>query len=236
MIKSRPEFRPCCLALLVLACGLLLPGCAAKHEPLLGFDYWRLRDGNLEGRKLSCSVSEVDDLGDVWVVNSFTLKNGRFSPVLRAEWQNLDGHAEADLTRFLENGPNYVIFTLFNKVYKGWSPMGSGGKFRCNFQLFLDNKVVYRVKHYRDYNEKRLIFAVIFKVDALSDNRLRLTPLTEEERYKAMDVVQTSITKILYETSDEANIDWSAGGARVIVQDPEVKKAVEALRDLGRSR
>ncbi|MBF0528740.1 MAG: hypothetical protein HQK55_05610, partial [Deltaproteobacteria bacterium] len=104
----------------------------------------------------------------------------------------------------------------------------------CNFSLLLDNQPVYAMKLYRDYNEKKLIFSVIFKVEAFPDNKLALTPLTEEEREHTMDIVQNAIAKMLFETADEANVDWSAGGLRVIVEDPEVKKVFEGLKDLNR--
>ncbi|MBF0528741.1 MAG: hypothetical protein HQK55_05615, partial [Deltaproteobacteria bacterium] len=118
MTDLLPQPRSWRLALIILMFEFCLSGCAVKYEPLLGFDYWRTRDGRLEGKKLSASMTEVDDLGDIWVVNAVTLKKGRFAPVLRAEWHNLDGQVEGELTRVLEDGTTYVIFTLFIRVYK----------------------------------------------------------------------------------------------------------------------
>ncbi|MEW6265507.1 MAG: hypothetical protein AB1641_20730 [Thermodesulfobacteriota bacterium] len=219
---------------LMTGLGLWLSGCAVTREPLLGFDFWRTMAGQMEGRKLTAEISEVDDLGDVWVINGFTMKNEQFSPVLRAEWLNVDGQAQGDLTRYLDQGLNYVVFTLFNKVFKGWSPAKSGGKYRCNFKLYLDDALVYQKKLYKDYNEEALIFAAIFKVEGAREGRLKVLSLSEEERTRLMNIVQGPMARLLHSTADVADFDWSVSGFRTVIADPEMKKLLKDLERLPR--
>lgn len=218
------------LALFVLTAVVLLgQGCATVQEPYVGYDFYRHPSTPLEGRQLFVIMNDIDDIGDVWVFNEYTLGTEYFSPVVRAEWAVADASAQADLTRHLDDGVNYVVFTLFNKVYEGYSMEKSGGKFRCTVEFFMDGKRFYNRRLYQDFNKKALIFSTVLRVD-LKDGMLRVVPMSAEEKTRITDVVENGLAKLLHRTSGEARVDWEGTVVRTIKNDPEFKRIFEELK------
>jgi hypothetical protein len=218
------------LALFVMAMVIVFgQGCAAVREPYVGYDFYRHPRESLEGRQLFVILNDVDDIGDIWVFNEFTLGTDYFSPVLRAEWAVADASAQADLTRHLDEGVNYVVFTLFNKEYEGYSVEKSGGKFRCTVEFFMDGKRFYNRRLYQDFNKKALIFSTVLRVD-LKNGLLKVMPMDAEEKTRIMDVVENGLAKLLRRTAGDARVDWQSTVVRAIKNDPEFKRVMEELK------
>ncbi|MEW5723318.1 MAG: hypothetical protein AB1896_09445 [Thermodesulfobacteriota bacterium] len=224
------------LAAMALALALAGQGCAAGPEPLLGVDFWRSPDWEARGTSLYGVIEDVDDLGDVWVINQTVLSGEYFFPALRAEWQGADARAEADLTRRLEEGVNYLVFTLFNKKFEGPSLHQTGGKFRCDFQLYLDGNLIYSKRLYKQYNERKLIFAAVFKALVKRGQPFTLTWLEPEEKARLTHVVRGGLAKVLHDTADEVDVDWRTMAYQILISDPEVKKALDELRKMQEGR
>ena len=220
---------PGIMVVVLLWCVFALGGCAPTREPWVGFDFWRSYNRPPQGRGLTCALSEVDDIADVWIINALTYKTGYFSPAVRAEWRNFEGRAAGDLTRHLDRGTNYIVFTLFNKVYEGPSLYKTGGKYKCRFQLLLDNRLIYEKNLLQTFNEKRLIFAAVFKADYGEGGLVSMVPLTGEEKEQLMKVVRTGIARVLHETSDTAIVDWNNVVNKVIAGTPGLKREMEKL-------
>lgn len=222
------------LIVVLFVCVIGVQACSSMREPWVGFDFIRNPGASPQGQKLTCHLKEVDDIGDIWVLNSATFKSGYFSPALRAKWRNINGNAKGDLTGRLGMGSNYVVFTLFNRVYSGPSVLKTGGKYQAEISIYLDNSLVYSKELYGDYNKRSLIFASAMKVEVHPGGMIRIGELNQEEELRLMDVVRTGIAPVLHETAGDAHIDWPATVVKIILNDPEARQAFDELDRLQR--
>lgn len=223
-------------SLIFMTCFMLCQACASTREPWLGFDFYRNTGPQETGTQLYAFITDVDDIADLWIINNASLEQTFFSSILRAEWQYGEGRAEEDVTRHLDYGVNYLIFTLFNKKYKGVSIYGEGGKFMCDFSLYLDGKKIYRKKLLQNFNDKKLIIASIFKIRLNQDGKIWFDVLTEEEKKKMMDVVHNNLAGVLHETSNDVDLNLNHAIYKSVVQDPDARRILEEFKDLVRGR
>ena len=217
--------------LFVLLTGTLIQGCASSREPWVGYDFWHSLDQPVMGSRLQVGMSDIDDVGDIWVINSLSIDSGYFYPVLRAQWRNVEGATRGDLTRHLDKGINYVLFTLFNRHFKGASTLGSGGKYSAKLEIFLDGRKIYTKSLYDDFNEEKLIFASAFKV-IWDGHNLRISDFEIEEKQKVMNVVTTGISPLLHRTITDADYDPHDAVYKIIITTPEFRQALDELKKL----
>ena len=69
--------------------------------------------GNVTDR-IVARISNIDDVGVVYVVNERTLNLRRFEPVVQCQWQGSNCSSSGSLSGHLTDGVNYIIFGCYN--------------------------------------------------------------------------------------------------------------------------
>ncbi len=90
--------------------------------------------------RIHAYMSQVDDIGLVVILN----ESGR-RVALQCEWTSggIYGSASGSLSEYLEEGDNYIVFVLYNKVYSG-GIIFAGGKWSFDFRLEKNGRAVWR--------------------------------------------------------------------------------------------
>ena len=155
----------------------------------------------VEARTVRVSMSGVDDIGAVFVLNPVSLRRleraGTLGPNYECRWSNADGRGSWNLADDLYEGENLIVLALYNLVYTGVSLRSSGGKYSYDFRLEAGGRTLHSASRVVNNNSRGLKYLFFVKATRTGDTVV-LEGLTQEERLVAVDI--------------EVAIDWSFGG------------------------
>ncbi len=180
--------------------------------------------GTSSGRSdsLVVSFSNVDDIADAWVLNTALLGSDSFQPAVRAEWRGSDAQASGDIGNKLRVGDNYIIITLFNKVYRGFSFNSSGGKYKADISVTHNGSRVYSKSLHQDFNRKELVFATFLKATKNRDGSIAVSQnLSDYEEIAMRSLVEEVLEPHLMDSTGDAKVDYGSA-LKKLASNPQI--------------
>ncbi len=146
-------------------------------------------------------MSDVDDMGLVIVWNGHGAETA-----LQCEWTSGGNHgvAAGELGPYLTLGDNYIMFVLYNRVYRG-GLFFSGGKWSYRFSLAKNGETVWSSSNHVGQNDAEIKYWKVFKATVSSSGRVQIDDTIDPE---PMRVLKESMLEL------ESKLKRSAGIAR----------------------
>ena len=182
--RKRFDFPLLILSAVSLVFTLLVPmGCKADGVPL--------------NSRVIARMSKVDDVGKILVWNRSGL-----SEAFSCSWSSgAEGSGSVELGPSLAVGDNYVVFLLYNKIFKGlW-----GGKWSFAFTLEQDGRIVWSQARRVGDNSRGIKFSKIFLVRVASNGTVEVSePSSPSGPVEAIEMKLREIEKLMNESLSPA--------------------------------
>lgn len=155
------------------------------------------------------SMTGVDDIGGVFVLNEVALRRLQTRGVLSAthecRWSNEDGRGSWSLEGDLEEGENIIVLALYNLVYTGPSLRSSGGKWAFDFKISGDGRTLWQESNLVDNNSKGLKYIMFAKAVRRGD-QVTFEPLSQDEKVVLVDI--EAMVDAHYSGEQSVSVDW----------------------------
>lgn len=186
-------------------------------------------DKIVERDEFSVYLSQIDDIGLVYVVSIDKNLNFTEKTFAQCQWRNsIRGSSNADITYALKkNQVNYVIFIVYNLQWSGFF----GGSSAWNLKFYKNNSIIwsdYKDNKFNDRSKGMRVFkAFRITFNGTRTNIVDNSDFTEEEKEMIFELKYMFSSKFSKLPDASQTFDMSAGILNYIMQSPQFKEILQ---------